>query len=494
MPQHDDYFARVRPLLGEGLARMCIDVDDLSLCSKTIALLGSCMLGSVHVRDTQEVARWPLVERARSPSPGAALPRAIDVLKTALEWNNPQHAVHLDGDPASSIHLRGQRTAAGGTCAVHWDPEARRYTLLVPEKDTWSWHLASYLSALDLRDHLLKRRILPPGTRHLGHPSWPFAQSSAPVPSWWGPQLRTQTGHVMVVGLGSVGSEVLRTLSGAPLRFTLVDDGHVSAFNLVRQWFGAEEIGEHKVEALASRVGRDRCHAVPLALGQGNRVQLHQLLDEDRPDLVVLSTGTHDHSALAAELWRAKIPHVVACAYPQARFFELNLVDPVAGTPCLHCFRGRLFAGPASAPVVADELSRFLYRSVDDAERDRLYTDLVAEPASRIETSRIADLAALAAAELLLPRQLRSPWVERCFDEDTTCLLGGNTVATVDSGEVAYGISTPGQVIRLGLDDVVGSAEIQHCEVCGRTLETAHRLHWDEAAPGCVDEALLAAG
>jgi len=48
----------------------------------------------------------------------------------------------------------------------------------------------------------------------------------------------------MVVGCGSIGSELVRRLASSGCRFSLVDPGTVSVFNPHRQWFGTDDIGK----------------------------------------------------------------------------------------------------------------------------------------------------------------------------------------------------------------------------------------------------------
>src|SRR5207248_2026907 len=122
-------------------------------------------------------------------------------------------------------------------------------------------------------------------------------------------------------------------------------------------------------------------------------------------------------AALAEELVLRRIPHVVAYAYPQARFFEVTVIE--RGTPCLHCYRGNLFRGLESAAPIADEAAAFMYGARDDATRANAYRNLVAEPASAIETGRIADVAWLCVLELLAPRGSRSPWFGRVLASRT---------------------------------------------------------------------------
>jgi hypothetical protein len=143
----------------------------------------------------------------------------------------------------------------------------------------------------------------------------------------------------------------------------------------------------------------------------------------------------------------------------------------------LHCFRGHLYRGPAEQPPISDEVAAFLYQP---ANHDR-YVDLVAEPASKIETLRAAHVLARCAADLLAAT--RSPWFSRVLSESTTCLLGGNVAG-------AYGITHPGQVIRLGILDIMGMSDRVRCDVCHREMEVAFRDDLPDV-PDTADAALV---
>ncbi len=423
----DDYFARVRPLLGRGLGDHVVAVEETALASIAIELLASCMLEHVVAPDPTPIARhaaWKQLPLRTTPAPADAT-------------------------------IRARR----GPPAIAWGD--REVTMTVDPADPLAWFDVSYHVARGVRDALLGRTAWPTRT-----PAQPFDPRGIAV------DLRGR--HVMVIGCGSLGSEAVRMLATSGARFTLVDDARVTVFNLARQWYGAADVGRRKVDALCDRVA---ARAWPIRLDVDALPAFATALVADPPDLVVLATGTHHHAMLAEHLWRAGIPHVAACCYPQARYFEVGIVSPRERTPCLHCFRGHLYRGPADTPPVADEIAAFLYR--DDASHAR-YADLVAEPASQIETLRAAHVLARCVVELLAPR--RTPWFARVLAEATTCLLGGNVAG-------ACGITEPGQVLRLGTGDIVGAADVVRCDVCGRTMEVALR---DElpAIPDDADAAL----
>lgn len=438
----DDYFARVRPLLGAGLSRAVVAVDDPDgeVALLAIELLASCMLEHVVAGDAARAA----IARAH------AWKRPFAPLRTAAITTPPDARI----------------VARRGPAGIAWAPGT--VTLTADPVDVLAYADVSYHVARGLRDALLGRAPWPRAT-----PRQPFDPRGIP--------LAVAGRHVVVIGCGSLGSEAVRLLARPGVRFTLVDDAAVTVYNLARQWYGAADVGLPKVEALrarlaarglAARTWRTRLDAPELPAFEA-------LLRDDPPDLVLLATGTHHHAMLAELLWRLGVAHVAACCYPRARYFEVTAIAPREGTPCFHCFRGHLDRGP-SEPI-PDEVAAFLYEPVTDAERARRYTDLVAEPASQIETLRAAHVLARCAAELLAPR--RSPWFARALAEDTTCLLGGNAAG-------AHGITAPGQVLRLGLADLSGSAGRVRCDVCGRVLELAPR---DVPAPAPLDDDAAAA-
>ncbi|MCC6806282.1 MAG: ThiF family adenylyltransferase [Deltaproteobacteria bacterium] len=431
MNERERYFARVAPLLGEGLSRFRVRcIGDTHVAE----LLASCRLRSF---------------------PGASAP-----LREALTWRNGfERFDFADGHTDATLIAE-----AGEHACARWDGAIVHLTL---PRDAVRARFVTNAVARELRDALLGRAAFPSGVRHYGDARWPFAVAAeAPAQASFAHAFAGQ--HVLVVGAGSVGSEIARLLAATAARLTIVDAAAVSVFNPQRQWFSTEEIGRAKVTALRDRIGAERVRAVPIA---ADATFLDGLLRSDRPDVCVLATGTHHHQALARVLSWHGVPHVACCAYPQARFFEVLAVDPAGGTPCYDCFRGHIHRGVQSRPALSDEVSQFLYMEPDQAKRDATYVDLVAEPASAIETGRVADVAMACVTELA--RKQRGAWFLRALADQTTCFIGGNTVDVRD-GAPAYGISRPGQVVRLGLDDLAGSDRA--CETCGRTLVAAHAL------------------
>jgi hypothetical protein len=484
MTAKSDYFQRVRPLLGDGLANSVVAFANLSLTGRVLDLLAACMLKTVVVRDASEPASWPLTADC-GVAEGA---NAREGLRGYFAWKNEHEPLEWRTEGAADLELRAEWSFNAAKVVV--DARARTVTLFVPPGDRFAHLDLCNHAAREARDVLLGRRKLTDSVTHLGNAQWPFAQSAVACPS---PRRAAASSgrHVMVVGCGSVGSEVARTLRESVARWTLVDAGKVSAFNPSRQWFGLGEMGQRKVDALARRLAPAPVRAVAQQLGEAKAELLARLIDDDRPDLVILATGTASDAGIAPVLWKAGVAHLVAYAYPQARFFEVTTVLPAEGTPCAHCFRGNLYRGAESQTPVSDEVANFLYSRPQTAERDRAYVDLVAEPATKIETSRLADVVARCAVEALASKAQRAPWLARMLEEGTTCLLGANAVERRDDGRLAYGLATAGQVIRLGLADVAGAEAQLECQVCGRKMDVVHRADFPECSGADVDLWLL---
>ena len=93
---------------------------------------------------------------------------------------------------------------------------------LVPETST------TLVTGGALRDILLGRARWPDARQRVFHGSeaWPFSQTGRPIgaPPTPAPVDATLAGeHLLVVGCGSVGSEVLRLIGGATKRLTLLE-------------------------------------------------------------------------------------------------------------------------------------------------------------------------------------------------------------------------------------------------------------------------------
>ena len=281
----------------------------------------------------------------------------------------------------------------------------------------------------------------------------------------------------LVVGCGSLGSLVARELvaSGAVGRLALVDGETVDAANPVRQFFHTEQVGQPKAAALVANLGAIRpgvwtAHAWHVRDDRAGLAAFRRLLRAERPDVVVLATGSYADYALARVLRRLGIPHIVGRCYPRARYFEVIVVDGRRG-PCFGCLRGHLYTGPAPAPT-PEEALRY--------DRPARPGELQGEPATVVESGRAADVLARLAAELARPRPRRAPWLRDLLAHEQTCLIGGLTAEARRGPDGApawaYGLQVPGQVVAFGVAQVVGAGTVQVCPDCGRRLPVAYPL------------------
>lgn len=485
------YFARVVPLIGEGLRPAVLAVLNVALTARVVELLASCRLQRVVALGAPEPVGWPLPILC-SATPVSASDEALEVLRRHLAWKNGFAPVECRREGARvDLEVVGELCPPEVAAHIVRDEARCRVTFRVPAGDLWAYLNVSYAVARRARELLLGRASWPSGVTYLGSRLWPFTETAQPLPAPELPPAIPSGRHLLVIGTGSVGSELVRQLRGEVTAWTLIDDATVSIFNPQRQWFGTSELGEQKVEALARRLEPARVRAVASRLSSGNLRLLEALLDDAPPDAAVLATGTGDDACVAALLNRRGIPHVVAYAYPGARFFEVTAVEK--GTPCLHCYRGHLYRGPESQTPMPDEVARFLYREPSESERERAFVNLVAEPATAIETGRIADVAALCVRELLVPPGQRRTWFRRILDAGTNCLLGANVVEQRPEGDTAYGLTYAGQVVRLGLDDIAGAEDYLVCPSCGRSLRVVHSTRLPGVDPADADAAWLPA-
>jgi hypothetical protein len=466
MDAGEEFFARVRPLLGKGLEGKHVRVEHPSLAAPLLEMLHACLLDGISVANEDEAPPWPhLVDGGWSEHLAGKNP-----------WK-PLVVPSTEADATLQVRL-------GTTARVEMHAASHTLELTIPRGDMFTAMDVLTHAAWMLKDVLTGKAAWNDQAFSLGDARWPFAVA-APADNVEAPALRKGL-HVMVVGCGSLGSEAVRLLQPQVAKWTLVDAGKVTVFNLNRQWFSSTDLGRSKVESLRARLSVP-VHACASALE--NAADMEALLDEQRPDVVLLATGTHHHAALAEVLWKRGIPHVAVCCYPQARFFEVVVVDPSRGTPCFDCLRGHLFRGaPAPAPMT-DEVAGFVYSSPDDATRAARFVDLVAEPATRMDTFRAANVAARAVTALAA---VETPlWMARAVEEGTTCLLGCNTPVTTEDGGWAYGISQRGQVLRLGLPDLAGTTERETCGCCGRDVRMVHVEEVVTAPVPEQDEAMM---
>lgn len=323
----------------------------------------------------------------------------------------------------------------------------------------------------------------------VGHPSWPWSIKKVNL---WGSHydflnensnepLDLQGRNCLIIGLGSLGSVVAETMADLGANLILVDGEEVASVNPIRQIYGLDQVGKAKARAAADTLSQRRCGSwhqprsnhwiwrsreqflvsckAEIRPDRGTVALLAQLIAEYQPEVAVVATGTAHDRAISQLLRNSGVAHVVVSCYARARFFEAIAVDAQGG-PCFGCVRGHLHLG--TQPSLTPE-QRAHYVSNDQ--------ELTAEPATRIETGRAADLGAQIACALLLPEQM--PWLARARAEESNFFLGGNCVDRQDDGALAYGIEWPGEVRLYGLQDIAGRGSYLECWDCGRQLPVA---------------------
>lgn len=270
--------------------------------------------------------------------------------------------------------------------------------------------------------------------------------------------------NCLVVGLGSLGSVVAKTLSQLGANLILVDGENVDLTNPIRQVYSIEQIGESKAEACANELKKNakdqsqQFFAYNFSIDTDKSIlELENLLIAHNIDVAVVATGTGNDRIISQTLVSKKVPHVVVSCYARARFFEAIVVR--SGAPCFGCVRGHLYLGKTPS-LTPEQKARYV-----SSEHD-----LAAEPATRIETGRAADLASHIAYSLLNLEKVE--WLARALRNEQIFFLGGN-ISEKQEDKWVYTIEIPGEVKLFGLEDIVGRGDYIECWDCSRKIPVA---------------------
>jgi hypothetical protein len=254
-------------------------------------------------------------------------------------------------------------------------------------------------------------------------------------------------GTLLVVGLGSLGSVTATWLAPWVTRLVLVDPDCVEVANLVRQAYTHAEVGGPKAVALSARLTAEhphlRCDAVVGALKDEGAVA--HLIRQYGVTAALVTTGTEADFALARALRSHALPHVVGRCYARARYWEGVVVDGSQGSSYAEV-RRHVMAGPTPQPTPEQ---RAAYGAVGE---------LVAEPATAMETGWAAAWLARLMGQMLVPPALREGWFWARLAAGATCWIGGLVVENVteagsDAG-AAYGVDVPGVVHAWSADEI----------------------------------------
>jgi molybdopterin/thiamine biosynthesis adenylyltransferase len=164
--------------------------------------------------------------------------------------------------------------------------------------------------------------------------------------------------HVLVVGVGSIGSAACRELAQAGVgQITLVDPDRLAWHNLVRHTLEARDVGRYKVDALAGQLARKWpsliANAYPLDAVR-HAHGLRPLIDD--ADLVLCAAdGVAPRRVVSHLSRRAGKPAVLACVLMDGELGEVLRLRPYGDEGCLTCRRAaQTTAGAVEAEAAID--------------------------------------------------------------------------------------------------------------------------------------------
>ena len=115
---------------------------------------------------------------------------------------------------------------------------------------------------------------------------------------------RLRAAHVLMIGVGSLGSPVARHLLRAGVgRLTLVDPKRMRASNLGRHELGAQDVGQYKAHAMAMELRKDFVTAKVTSITASIQDAMRDPKLFDKVDLVLVTTGDLSSEAV---LWERK--------------------------------------------------------------------------------------------------------------------------------------------------------------------------------------------
>lgn len=223
-----------------------------------------------------------------------------------------------------------------------------------------------------------------------------------------------QEKRVLLVGCGSVGSELARLLArSGVLRYVFFDPDTVSVANLCRTAYVKRDVGTPKVEALGRALADIRSEV---------EIEAHaerlETLDDDavvnlmeRCDLVLAATDHPPTQSRLAALSYHHRPAVFPGVYAKGTGGEVLWTLPDV-TPCYSCVLGSLRG--ATAPVRGE------------TDYGLATGELAAEPALGIDILHVTVCAAKIALALLLTGS--GCLTERIVDPTRSVLFVGNSV------------------------------------------------------------------
>lgn len=504
-----EYYSRIRAIVGESLREKRIMLLAPGYCARVVELLAACgvirwivPLGSDPVHEDEPLARYYDKKLVRMPD--------VDALRMWLgmhhpekecwEWTNGGKPDLIIGEISQARELARLAKRYGVYALALGLPRDTACRGIVcclppglppPDYSDLAWYepagvsLCDWLDLCEMAAAMAKalllegtayarpdliRLLYPQGTLiALGSAAWSWQLAYLPL-NERGPLGRQETANqspevkqapVLIAGCGSLGSQIARGLVAADVNELILVDGEtVDMANPIRQFYHPAQVGMAKVTALSENLRHlapsVKLHTVNKML-EDTSTGCHawaRLLDRYKPALVILATGTPIDYALARIARQRDIKHLAVRCYARARYWEAIAVDG-RRSPCLDCLRGHLYTGPVPRLTPEEEAAYV---------RGGLH-ELTGEPATLVESGHAAT-GMLRIVPAFLSDEPPS-WFRRALTEESTCFLGGNHAEQLDSGAWAYHIRYPGQVLRLGTNQIAGAS--YRCATCGRT-------------------------
>lgn len=461
----DDLFARVRPVIGDALDNCQVAVAGSAAAATLVDYLAACGVRRWLVWEGNDWIEGVATKvRARF---GDTLGFSYRLVASLDELAAAHLALAVDAAevaqqlPTTLPRLAICTPTGNGVSNAFWAMPGE--ALPVAEAgdgfsaDSWDWLTAAPLMAM------LARALLLQGSAYRmrtwdeafarGRRSYQVGTAHDPtVSAWQRETAQRQTtlyrtaqhrqGTLLIVGLGSLGSVTATHLAPQVDRMVLVDPDRIERSNLVRQAYGAHEVGQPKAEALARSLRAAypgmRCATVVDALV--DETQAAELIRAHGVTAALVTTGTQADFAISRALRAAGIVHLVGRCYARARFWEGIVVDGAAGAS-YEQVRREVAAGPAAAPT-PEEIAAY---GVPD--------ELVGEPATAMETGWAALWLARLMAQMMAPDGLREGWLLARLAAGATCFIGGVEVEPSEGGP-AYGVQTPGQIHAWSIEQI----------------------------------------
>lgn len=148
--------------------------------------------------------------------------------------------------------------------------------------------------------------------------------------------------HVVIVGLGSIGSAAARELAQYGVgTLSLVDPDRLGSHNLVRHTLDARDVGRLKVDAVADQLTRrwPCLDARPYSLDVVTDTDVFRPLVDDATLVLCAADGVMPRRVVSHETRRTGTDAVLACVLMDGELGEVVRLRPRADEGCLLCRR-----------------------------------------------------------------------------------------------------------------------------------------------------------